>query len=96
MHRNYRAGRDEIDLIVRRADLIAFVEVKSRGGTRYGDPSHAVDREKRRRVARAAAAWIREHPVRGSVAYRFDVVTVQWRRHPPVVEHYPDAWRIGM
>ena len=72
--RNWRAGRLELDLVVRDGRTIAFVEVKTR---RPGPqaPAEAVDRRKRRRLRRAAGRWIAEHPgTRGD--YRFDVVAV--------------------
>ena len=47
--RNVRIGRGELDLIVRRGDVLAFVEVKARHTGAYGAPEDAVDRRKRRR-----------------------------------------------
>src|SRR5690606_35661951 len=39
---NYRFGRREVDLVARRGDLVAFVEVKARSGPGYGPPEAAV------------------------------------------------------
>ena len=72
--RNWRAGRLEIDLVVRDGGTIAFVEVKTRRpGPQH--PAEAIDRRKRARLRRAAGRWIATQPQRG-MEYRFDVVSV--------------------
>lgn len=52
-----------------------FTEVKTRATRDYGAPSHAVDAEKRRLIARGALAWLRllDWP---AVRFRFDIVEV--------------------
>jgi putative endonuclease len=77
---NVRAGRHELDLIVRRGNTLLFVEVKQRSGDSFGGPFAAVDAEKRRRVRRAAQAWLVRNPQRSGVQVGFDVVGVQGRR----------------
>ena len=52
---NYRFGRREVDLVVRRAGLIAFVEVKTRAGDGYGRPEDALTWKKRREIEAVAA-----------------------------------------
>ena len=74
---NVWAGRNEIDLIVRRGRHLRFVEVKEKRGPVYGDPLDAVDGEKQRRVHRAAEAWLARHPEFASLRVAFDVVAVR-------------------
>jgi putative endonuclease len=62
---NVRAGANEVDLIARRGRRLVFVEVKERARHTYGGGIGAVDREKRRRVRRAAAVWLQTHPESG-------------------------------
>jgi putative endonuclease len=74
--RNVRAGGVEIDLVIARAGVVAFVEVKTRRGRDHGAPEEAVDARKRARLTRAASAWLREHrPRAGRV--RFDVAVCE-------------------
>jgi putative endonuclease len=73
---NVRAGGNELDLIVRRGRTLRFVEVKERRGRGFGGASAAVDSEKRRRVRRAAAAWLAAHPECAALDIGFDVVAV--------------------
>lgn len=74
LDRNWRAGRLEIDLVVRDGPVIAFVEVKTRRpGPQH--PADAVDWRKRAHLRKAATAWIATHPT-SAREYRFDVVSV--------------------
>ncbi len=93
--RNYRFGRREVDLIVARGDVVAFVEVKTRAGPGYGHPLEAITALKRREVERVARAWKRENG-RPGLYYRFDAVGIVIRRTAaPLVEHIPNAWVLG-
>lgn len=83
IERNYRHGRQEIDVIARDAQFLVFVEVKTRSCTTpdaltYGRPAHAVDRQKQHNVTLAAKAYLRQHP---SLALqpRLDVIEVYLR-----------------
>lgn len=92
MARNVRAGGVEIDLVAARGRLRVFVEVKTRRGRRFGLPEEAVDTRKRARLARAAAAFLREHPVPGA-RVRFDVVAVEEAPDGALhVRHLPAAF----
>ncbi len=77
---NVRAGGNELDLIVRRGSRLVFVEVKERAGESFGGPIAAVDREKRRRVRHAAAAWLHENPQRSGLDVVFEVVAITRHR----------------
>jgi putative endonuclease len=94
--RNVRIGRGELDLIARRGDVLAFVEVKGRRTATYGAPEDAVDGRKRRRVARLAELWLAVRPwaLRGVRDVRFDVVAVDASTRPPVVRHLPGAFTL--
>jgi putative endonuclease len=74
---NVRAGRNEIDLIVRRGRDLTFVEVKERAGSGFGGAVGSVGREKRRRVRQAARAWLSRHPQPPYVRVGFEVVAVE-------------------
>lgn len=90
----FRFGRHDLDLIVRRGSLVAFVEVKTRRSTRCGAPIEALGWEKRRAIERTAEWWRLRHGRRGD-RYRFDVIAVHVSAAGRVqVEHLTDAWRI--
>lgn len=74
---NAWAGGNELDLIVRRGGRLVFCEVKSKGGSGFGAPEEMVDAEKRRRLARAAEAWLAVHPELAELEVGFEVVAEQ-------------------
>jgi putative endonuclease len=73
---NAHAGGHELDLVVRRGRRLVFVEVKERAREGYGGPVGAVDREKRRRVRRAAASWLQAHPGTAELEIGFEVAAI--------------------
>jgi len=92
--RNVREGRREIDLIVARGPVVAFVEVKYRRGDGWGHPLEAITWRKRREIAHVARGWLRAHPHPGPV-FRFDAVAVLGGPDGRMrVEHVEDAWRL--
>ncbi len=93
--RNERVGRRELDLVVRKGGVVAFVEVKCRADREFGDPLEAITPRKRFHVARAAAEWLRARGVPRGVLVRFDAVRVIWPSGGAAeVTHIPDAWRM--
>jgi putative endonuclease len=95
LHRNYRIGHREIDLVAKRGEVVAFVEVKTRGGLGYGHPLEAITRKKRREIQQVAAAWIEAHGTPCDL-YRFDAVAILLPAGgEPRIEHVEDAWRMG-
>ena len=73
--RNYRTGAGEIDLVMRHGNELVFVEVRFRSRTDFGDGAATVDRNKQRRVIRAATHFVAHHE-RTTTPCRFDVVSV--------------------
>lgn len=71
----FRSGHRDVDLVIARDGVVAFVEVKARRGDAYGGPLAAVHWRKRRELVRSAQVWIGRHG-RSGWAYRFDVFGV--------------------
>ena len=69
--RNVRFLRKEIDLVVEKDGIVAFVEVKGRNGPAFGHPLDAITRRKRQAIFVAARGWIARSDFRAR-SYRFD------------------------
>jgi putative endonuclease len=93
VQRRFRSGHRDIDLIVERNDTVAFVEVKARRGSRFGDPVEAVNWSKQKELARSASVWIDRHG-RPSDSYRFDVVGVLVEGERVRIRHVPNAFSL--
>jgi putative endonuclease len=72
--RNVRYPFGEIDLVMREGATIAFVEVRYRRSADYGGAFASVTRDKRRKLARAAQAWLKGNRAHAAAPCRFDVV----------------------
>lgn len=85
--RNWRSGRDELDLVALEGRVLVFVEVKTRTAREAGAGWFAVDARKRRALRRAARAWMRA--AGGAPHTRFDVVEVLvCHGTPPRIVHH--------
>jgi putative endonuclease len=92
LDRNVRFLRKEIDLVVEKDGLVAFVEVKGRSGPAFGHPREAITWRKRRAISVAANAWIARSDFTAR-SYRFDAVSVQLMPGGGIeLEHVEGAW----
>ena len=73
--RNYRAGRGEIDLIVKDGQFIVFVEVKTRRSLKFGVPQAAVTQQKQRQISKIALTYLQSKNL-WDVPCRFDVIGI--------------------
>ena len=88
----YRCRAGEIDLILDHAGVLVFAEVKTRRNNAFGSPWEAVNRNKMRRIARAAAWYLTATRQSGRTC-RFDVVELLGSdRENFRIRHYPDAF----
>lgn len=81
-----RAG--ELDLIARRGNVVAFVEVKARADAAAAET--ALGERQRQRITRAASAWLAGQPHLQALNPRFDLILVSPGLLP---RHRTDAWR---
>lgn len=84
--RGLRTAAGEIDIVARRGDLLAFVEVKARGD----GATEVLGSRQRQRLVRAATAFLASQPRLAGLSIRFDLMLVgRW----PWPHHVRDAWR---
>lgn len=83
----YRTRLGEIDLIVRKKDVVAIVEVKARS-TASGAVD-AVGWHSQQRIRAAADLWMSKRKDSANLSLRFDIVAVIPRRMP---RHFVDAF----
>lgn len=93
--RQFHCRYGEVDLVVEKAQLLCFVEVRMRSTAVWGDPSHTVLRRKQRKVVKTALHYLYAHELADRMV-RFDVVSVVGQGSSTRLEHLPDAFDAGM
>jgi len=88
VERRYRTRLGEIDLIARRGDTVAVVEVKVR--PTLVQAMEAIGRMSERRIEAAADIWLSRQPDHARLSLRFDMVAVLPRRWPV---HVPNIFQ---
>jgi len=74
LHRNWRSGKREIDLIAFKDDIIAIIEIKTRSSQLFAFPEEAVNKKKQQFVKFAAADFLNTHPEYKNM--RFDIISI--------------------
>jgi putative endonuclease len=83
----YRTKLGEIDIIARKGDLVACVEVKAR--TSLEASVFAVSNSAQRRIRSASDLWLAKQPDAARLSLRYDIISVRPWRWPV---HLPDAF----
>ena len=78
--RNWRCAAGEADIIIRDETCLAFVEVRTRRGQRYGSPEESITPQKLAHMAAVAQTYVYERE--WTRQWRLDVIAilVQGRR----------------
>ncbi|WP_438273666.1 YraN family protein [Nitrobacter sp.] len=85
--RRFRTPHGEIDIVARRRQLLAFVEVKARRS--LDEAAYAVTPRQQLRIIAAAQGWLMAHPEHAAFELRFDAMLIAPRRLP---RHLPGAF----
>ena len=78
--KRFRTPHGEIDLVAKRFNLLAFVEVKARA--KLDDAALAVTPRQQARIVDAAQAWLVMHPEHADFELRFDAILIAPRHLP--------------
>ena len=90
LDKNWHFGKEELDIIARKDDIIIFVEVKTRESNAFGEPEEFVTRKKQKHIIRAANAYIEKKNLEMKV--RFDVIAVLLDKEKHSIHHIEDAF----
>ena len=88
LERNWRCRQGEIDILARRGNVLAAIEVKSRPD--FGEALESIGARQRRRIERALGVYLASHPALGGLSIRFDAITLTGWSGP---RHLAQAWR---
>jgi putative endonuclease len=86
LERNFKCPFGEVDIIAKKDDVVAFVEVKTRTTDRFGQPMEAVQQDRRSRYVRSAKYYFADRDI--EVIVRFDIIEVT----PQGINHIENAF----
>jgi len=94
LERNWIFQKAEIDIIAKKENTLAIIEVKTRSNVDFGLPQDFVKPKKIQLLIKAVNAYIndREKDFEDDVEIRFDIIGVQKNAETFAIEHITDAF----
>jgi putative endonuclease len=87
---NFRAGKNEIDIIAVENNELVIIEVKTRSSNYAMEPECAVTRAKQRSLVLAANIYITRNNI--DMEVRFDIIGILVQADAHVIRHIKDAF----
>lgn len=88
--RNFIYQKAEVDIIARKDNILAVVEVKTRSTPDFGDPQDFVKKKQITQLVKAIDHFVNEHTL--DVEVRFDIVAIIKNKSGTRLEHLEDAF----
>lgn len=89
LHKRFKTPVGEVDIIARRRNTIAFIEVKARKNQQVQE---VLSRHQQQRISRAAALFVANNPRFATFTLRFDLALI---RAPWKITHIENAWQVS-
>lgn len=90
VERNWRFKKAEIDIIARKNEVLAIVEVKTRSSDYFGDPQDFVNQKKIKLLVEAVNEYVVSKDL--DVEVRFDIIAIIINQNKLTLEHLEDAF----
>ena len=90
LNTNWTFQKAEIDIIAKKENTLAIVEVKTRSSIEFGLPQDFVKPKKIQLLVKAVDAYVVEKDM--DVDVRFDIITIHKEGKSFVIEHLIDAF----
>lgn len=90
VERNYRFDKAEVDIIAKKDDILAIIEVKTRSTKDFGDPQDFVKPKQIKNLVKAVNEYVIENKLETEV--RFDIIAVVKEKNGFSIEHLENAF----
>lgn len=90
IERNYRFDKAEVDIIARKDDILAIIEVKTRSTKDFGDPQDFVKPKQIKNLVKAVNEYVIENNLESEV--RFDIIAVVKEKKGFSIKHLENAF----
>lgn len=87
---NWTFQKAEIDIIAKKGDILAIIEVKTRSSLDFGLPQDFVKPKKIQLLIKAVDAFVNERNL--DIEVRFDIIAIHKEGKSFVIEHLIDAF----
>ena len=90
LEQNWRYQKAEVDIISRKEDTLAVVEVKTRSTNEFGNPQDFVKPKKIKLLVMAVDEYVNRNDL--DVEVRFDIIAITKNNSGFEIEHLEDAF----
>jgi putative endonuclease len=90
VERNWTFQKAEVDIIAKKQNILAIVEVKTRSTLDFGDPQNFVNQKKIKLLVKAVDEYVTQKELDFSI--RFDIIAVFKDATNYKIEHLQDAF----
>ncbi|MFI1772784.1 YraN family protein [Thalassobellus citreus] len=90
IERNYRFDKAEVDIIAKKDDILAIVEVKTRSTVDFGNPQDFVKPKQIQRLVKAVDEYVTANDL--DVEVRFDIIAIVKESNNFNIEHLENAF----
>ena len=91
LERNWRFGKEEIDIIARIGQELVIVEVKTRNSDFFGEPHEFVTKSKQNHMIKAAHAYVEKKDL--DLEVRFDIIGIIMNKAGQKLDHMEGAFQ---
>ncbi|MFI1744873.1 YraN family protein [Thalassobellus sediminis] len=90
IERNYRFDKAEVDIIAKKDDILAIIEVKTRSSVDFGNPQDFVKPKQIQRLVKAVDEYVTANDL--DVEVRFDIIAIVKESNDFNIEHLENAF----
>jgi len=90
VERNYRFDKAEVDIIARKEEILAIIEVKTRSTSDFGNPQDFVKPKQIQRLVKAVDEYVTVNNL--DVEVRFDIIAIVKEGKNYKIEHLENAF----
>ena len=90
IERNYRFDKAEVDIIARKKEVLAIIEVKTRSTADFGNPQDFVKPKQIQRLVKAVDEYVNTNNL--DVEVRFDIIDIVREGKKFKIEHLENAF----
>jgi len=90
LERNWRFKKAEVDIIAKKNEILAIVEVKTRSSNYFGNPQDFVNQKKIKLLVEAINEYVISKDL--DLEVRFDIIAILKNNNNFEIEHLEDAF----